>query len=70
MEKLLEKAWASFMGRADEMTTWVGAIGLFLQFIGWQSGLFFLFVALLVLPDARFSETFKEWTKKIREGSK
>ncbi|MEI7578596.1 MAG: hypothetical protein WCJ58_00995 [bacterium] len=51
----------------DKTTALIGLIGLFFQLINWHSGLFFLFVALLFLPEASFSEKFKLWTDKIKK---
>lgn len=55
------------LGQADKMTAWVGFIGLLLFFTGFHSLLFVLFIALIVLPEDRFSEQFKAWTAKLRD---
>lgn len=55
------------LGHADQMTAWIGCIGLCLLFVGWTSALFILFVALVMFPDAKFSGIFAGWTKKLRE---
>ncbi len=56
-----------FLDQLDKSTAWIGFIGLIFLLIGWATGLFFLFIALIMLPEAHFSEKFKAWTKAIRE---
>jgi hypothetical protein len=55
------------LGQADKMTAWIGFIGLALFFTGFHSLLFFLFIGLIVLPEAQFSSVFKGWTKELRD---
>lgn len=55
-----------FIKQLDKTTAWIGLIGLFFLLIGWSSGLFFLFIALILLPETSFSEKFRNWTGKIK----
>lgn len=64
---MINKIKKYLLSQADKLTAWIGFIGLALLFVNWTSALFILFVALVVLPEAKFSDTFKEWTKKIKE---
>lgn len=57
----------AFLKRADELTTWVGVIGAALIALGLYSVAFWGCVALVFLPDAKFSEVFAKWTKKLRD---
>lgn len=53
--------------QADKLTGWIGVIGLLLLFLGLHSFLFMLFVALIVLPEGKFSNLFKSWTTELRD---
>ncbi len=59
------------LGRAESLTSWIGFIGFILEIflhIGNVSTLMLvLFVLLIVLPEAKFSEIFQGWTKKIKD---
>lgn len=66
MEDLPEKIKNYLLRQADKMTAWIGFIGICLQLLGLQSVMFFLFIALITLPETQFSDVFKAWTKKIR----
>lgn len=52
--------------KLDSLTAWIGAIGLVLFLIHWQSALFILFIALIVLPESKFSDFFKKAAKEVR----
>lgn len=72
MKELIEQIKATWLGRViigrmDELTTWIGVLGFCLEPILPSSWMMFLFVALIFLPDGKFSDIFGEWTKKIRE---
>ena len=66
MPEFFEKVWAYLLGRADNLTAWIGVTGLALQFLNLQSLMFALFIALLVLPEAQFTSLTRDMTKKIR----
>lgn len=51
----------------NKTTAWIGLVGIFFQLINLYSGLFFLFVALIFLPESSFSETFKKWSESINK---
>lgn len=63
----MEQIKTYLLGQADKLTAWIGCIGLVLLFLGFTSILALLFVALVVLPEAHFSQVFKGWTTKLRE---
>lgn len=58
------------LNQADKMTAWIGVIGLALLFLGLSSFLFMLFIALIVLPEGKFSNLFKGWTQELRDMDK
>lgn len=64
----IKKLWLGryIIGRMDNMTTWIGIIGLLMCIFAPASWLVFCFIALVFLPDNKLSEIFKEWTDKIR----
>ncbi len=64
---IFQKIKDAFLKRADELTTWVGVIGAMLIALGLYSIAFWGCVALIFLPDAKFSEVFANWTNKLRE---
>lgn len=51
--------------QANKTTAWIGAIGLVLLFFGLHGVLWGLALALIVLPEAQFTELFKKWAGKI-----
>jgi hypothetical protein len=55
------------LGRTDSVTAWIGAIGLVLWLLNIKSFLFLLFVALIVLPEGHFRNTFGKWAEKAKE---
>lgn len=64
---IVKKIKDAFLKRADELTTWVGVIGALLIILGLTNVALWGCVALIFLPDAKFSEVFASWTKKLRE---
>lgn len=66
----MKKITNYLLGQADKMTAWIGFIGLILLFSHFTSALLLLFIALIVLPEAQFSDLFKEWTKSLRSQQK
>ena len=52
--------------KMDSLTAWIGAIGIVLALIKWETGLFVLFILLILLPDAKFSQFFKKVSGKIK----
>ncbi|MBP3955371.1 hypothetical protein J8F10_08770 [Gemmata sp. G18] len=62
----MEQVKNYLLGQADKLTAWIGCIGLVLLFLGFTSILALLFIALVVLPEAQFSQVFKAWTAKLR----
>ena len=63
----MDKFTGYLLNQADKLTAWIGIIGLVLLFLGLNSLLFALFIALIILPEAHFSDAFKGWTKKLRD---
>ncbi|MGE4043363.1 MAG: hypothetical protein AB7F35_00820 [Acetobacteraceae bacterium] len=58
------------LGQADQVTSWVGALGLVGELILHRDPstlMLAFFVALIALPQAKFSDMFKGWTTKLRE---
>ena len=53
--------------KLDSLTAWIGAIGLVLLIIHWTSALFILFVALIIMPESKFSDFFKKAAKEVKE---
>lgn len=66
----MEKFKKYLLDQLDKTTAWIGLIGLILLFVGWGSALFFLFVALIFLPETHFSEKFKQWTNLVKNFDK
>lgn len=54
----------------DKTTAWVGIIGLTLLILGLHSVLFFLFILLVVAPEASLKDMFMKWTASIKEVEK
>lgn len=63
----MEKFKDYLLEQADKLTAWIGFIGIILQFFHLQSLMFFLFIALIVLPANNFSDFFASQTKKLRD---
>jgi len=53
--------------KLDSPNAWIGAIGLILFFLGLHTFLFVLFILLIVLPEANFSDWFSKGAAKIRD---
>lgn len=51
----------------DSLTAWIGAIGIILALFRWETGLLILFVLLIFLPEAKFSEFFQKLSGEIKE---
>ncbi len=66
----MNKVIAYLLEQLNKTTAWVGIIGIALQMLGMQSVMFVLFILLIVLPETSFSNTFKEWTQKLRDMDK
>ncbi len=63
----MEKFFNYCIAQLDKMTAWIGLIGIICLMLGMHTALAIIFVLLIVLPEAEFSELFKRWTKGIRE---
>lgn len=61
------------IGRAESLTAWIGFIGFILEIVlhlGTASTIMLLlFAALVVLPEARFQELFRDWTKRLKDAT-
>lgn len=53
--------------QANKSTAWIGFLGLLFLILHLYSFLFLLFMMLIVFPESRFSDTFKDWTQKIKK---
>lgn len=69
-QDIFKKVKDAFLSRADEMTTWIGIIGVTLLLLHMHGLLFWICVVLIFLPDAKFSDLFANWTKSLREMDK
>lgn len=56
--------------QANKTTAWIGFIGVFLTLLHLYSVLFFIFILLIVMPEANFSNTFREWAKDLQNINK
>lgn len=56
-----------FLNRADNVTAWIGVIGLILLALHLGSFLFILFIVMIILPETSFSNLFGGWTKELRD---
>lgn len=54
-------------GKLDSLTAWIGAIGIVLALIRWETGLLVLFLLLIFLPEQKFSDFFKKASVTIKE---
>lgn len=63
---MFDKFTDYLLARADNVTAWIGVIGLVLFFLHLWSLLFVLFILLIVLPEGKFSGVFKGWTTDLR----
>ena len=63
----MDKIKAYILGRLDNVTAWVGALGIIFQLLGLHTLLFGLFVLLIILPQANFTNFFGGAAKTIRD---
>lgn len=63
----MDKFVKYILGRLDDLSAWIGVIGLILISIGFHGALTMLFVLLVIVPQTQFSSFFKEWTQKLRD---
>ncbi len=63
----MENVIKYLLGRLDDLSAWIGIIGLILSAIGFHGALTMLFVLLVIVPQTQFSTFFSDWTKKIRD---
>lgn len=67
MKRIMMKMNEYLCEKMDSLTAWIGALGIILMLFRWETGLFLLFLLLIFLPQAKFSDMFKSIADKIRE---
>lgn len=66
----MEKFTKYMLGRLDDLSAWIGVIGLIFISIGFHGALTMLFVLLVIVPQTQFTSFFKDWTQKLRDFDK